>query len=161
MTILTHRRILLVEDDYLQAAELHDHLAELQATVLGPARCISQARHLLAPMPDAAILDVGLDGDINALIDLPLDFRSSGKAVLLCTGYSACDLPPPLGAFPICVKPAPVRLVAAYLARVMAEVSCGGRQDKVFPISVMSSPEGEADHRKQGEDQHARPLPSS
>lgn len=65
MNDLAHCCILLVEDEYMLAADLQNELEDMGATVLGPEasvegalRCVSKEARI-----DAAVLDVNLGGE--------------------------------------------------------------------------------------------------
>ena len=62
---LTGRRILIVEDRYLIAAELADQIRSMGAEVAGPVSSVAEAAAILARQPiDAALLDVNLDDEM-------------------------------------------------------------------------------------------------
>ncbi len=63
---LSGRWILVVEDDYLLAAELAQGLRKEGARVIGPVPSITAALHLIrtAPKMDGALLDVNLQGEM-------------------------------------------------------------------------------------------------
>jgi len=73
MTVLTGKRILLVEDEFLVAAMAEDALTELGAIVIGPAYRIREGLALAATETlDGAVLDINIAGE-----------RSDGIAELL------------------------------------------------------------------------------
>ncbi|MET0238752.1 MAG: response regulator [Sphingobium sp.] len=78
-------RVLLVEDDPFVAAAMTDLLEHAQFEVDGPHASLSDGVAALADhMPDAAILDIGLDGhDVFMLAD---DLEQYGIPFLLCSG---------------------------------------------------------------------------
>jgi DNA-binding NarL/FixJ family response regulator len=84
---LRGRRIMIVEDEMLVAMELEALLVEQGCTVVGPAPTIARALALLdEELPDAAILDVNLDGQTAAPVAAALSAR--GVPFVLSTGYS-------------------------------------------------------------------------
>jgi len=84
-------RILVVEDEYLIALELHDVLTAAGYQVLGPAGDVDAALSLLkAERPDAAILDVNLAGQwVTPVAEV---LRAASVPFILASGYIAADL---------------------------------------------------------------------
>ncbi|RXH25799.1 MULTISPECIES: response regulator [Bradyrhizobium] len=84
-------RILVVEDEYLIAMELEATLRTAGYRVIGPAPDVSAALELLkAERPDAAILDVNLDGQwVTPVAEV---LRASFVPFILTSGYVAADL---------------------------------------------------------------------
>lgn len=111
------RRILVVEDDYLIAADLALWLEDQGVEVLGPAPSVDDALTLLnnVTRPNGAVLDINL-GDEQAFpiadalyaADVPFVFMS---------GYDASIIPARYGNVPRCSKP----LDRARLLRILAE----------------------------------------
>ncbi|MCD1620095.1 hypothetical protein ACFSDD_09680 [Salipiger marinus] len=67
------RRVLVVEDDYLQALDIGRFVSGTGASVLGPATTLEKGLRL-APQADAAVLDIDLgDHQVFPLADLLLD----------------------------------------------------------------------------------------
>ena len=84
--MLTGRRILLVEDEFIVAAMAEDMLAELGATVIGPANTIAAALRLVEMSTiDAAVLDVNMDGNRIDPVAEALSARSI--PIVFATGY--------------------------------------------------------------------------
>lgn len=75
--ILRHRRILVVEDEFILAFYLREMLREAGAVVVGPAGDLGKALALVEDSLDAAVLDVHL-GKNNSL---PLADRLAGRRV--------------------------------------------------------------------------------
>ena len=88
MSALRDKRILLVEDEALIAAMVSDMLADLGATVIGPASSLPKAMALAQDGTfDAAVLDVNLAGErVDPVADLLIE---RGVPVLFATGYGA------------------------------------------------------------------------
>ena len=85
--VLRGRRIMIVEDEMLVAMELESLLAEQGCAVIGPAPTADRALALLAEgLPDAAILDVNLNGQTATPVAAAL--RAQNVPFLLATGYS-------------------------------------------------------------------------
>jgi DNA-binding NtrC family response regulator len=85
-------KVLIVEDDYLQASISAMALEESGANVLGPVPDIADARRLLdlAP-PDCVVLDLRLRDDYAFL--LADELRARGIPTVLATGYDASLFP--------------------------------------------------------------------
>lgn len=86
MSTLVGKRILVVEDEALVAAMVEDMLAEVGATVVGPAMSIAEGLALAVQEGiDAAVLDVNVRGEpIDAVADL---LRTRGIPIVFATGY--------------------------------------------------------------------------
>jgi DNA-binding response OmpR family regulator len=101
---LEHRRILVVEDQYLIAMEVEDVLLELGAEVIGP---FAQLKPALQAAHEeelhGAVLDVRLDSETTEQVACLLVARS--VPVLLATGYDDEQLPPDLRNLPRLRKP--------------------------------------------------------
>ncbi|MEZ2143452.1 response regulator [Bradyrhizobium sp. DN5] len=84
-------RILVVEDEYLIAMELEATLRNAGYRVIGPAPDISAALELLkAERPDAAILDVKLDGQwVTPVAEV---LQAAFVPFILASGYVNADL---------------------------------------------------------------------
>lgn len=86
-------RILVVEDEYLLAADVARLLEQSGAEVIGPFPTVDQALSDLAngPLPDFALLDVNLRGVlVFPVAELLL---SAGVPFLFVTGYDSGALP--------------------------------------------------------------------
>lgn len=88
MTALRDKRILLVEDEALIAAMVSDMLADLGATVVGPAGSLPKALALAqSENVDAAILDMNLRGErVDPVTDVLI---KRGIPILFATGYGS------------------------------------------------------------------------
>jgi len=90
---LQGKRILIVEDELLIAMEFEQNLIAAGALVVGPAGTSPKALDLLArERPDAAVLDLNLDGErpvalAQALVRQQVPF-------VVVTGYCNCDEAP-------------------------------------------------------------------
>ncbi len=102
---LQTRRILVVEDEYVQADALQQQLEDLGADVLGPVPSVAAALALLAAGPpiDGAILDVGLRDEMAFPVAEAL--RARGIPFLFATGYDRSSLPSAYAHVPCCEKP--------------------------------------------------------
>ena len=86
------KRILVVEDDVLQAFDLADFLTTTGYVVRGPARKVHEALALIDTGCDAAIIDVNLGGETSASVLLALNERKI--PVIAVSGYTAQGMPP-------------------------------------------------------------------
>ena len=117
---LAARRVLVVEDEWLIAAEIGRALEGAGAVVLGPAHSVEQALALLrdGAAPDAALLDVNLRGEAVTPVALALALAGRGVPFALATAYAADGLDGPLRAAPRVGKP----FTAAGLVRAVARL---------------------------------------
>lgn len=85
-------KVLVVEDDYLQASISAMTLEESGANVLGPVPDVADARDLLDLVPpDCVLLDLRLRDDYAFL--LADELRVRGIPTVLATGYDASVFP--------------------------------------------------------------------
>jgi CheY-like chemotaxis protein len=102
---LRHRRVLVVEDEYVMAQDLRQELEDAGAVVLGPVPTVADALDLLAyeAEPDAALLDVSLGGEmVFPVADV---LRERGVPFMFATGYDQWSLPQAYTDVPRCEKP--------------------------------------------------------
>lgn len=99
------RRVLLVEDDYLQANALASQLGDLGIDVVGPVGSVAQAlQSMAANQPlEGAILDVNLGGEWSYPIACTL--KASGVPFVFWTGYDDLHIPESLDSTGIVLKP--------------------------------------------------------
>ncbi len=116
---LKHRRILVVEDEYMLADELRTELESIDVSVIGPVGRLSQALALLERTEDidAAVLDVNLRGE--AVFPVAQSLRERHVPILFVTGYDASVIPPNFRNSPRCEKPVGVRLVTEKLVELI------------------------------------------
>ena len=117
--------ILVVEDDYYLAEELCLGLQDAGAQVLGPAPSVVDAMQVLAmhPKPDAAVLDVSLNGEVSwPIVDVLLALK---VPVVLASGYEDFILPARYTALPRCVKPFMLTTLTNRLIQHIAESASG------------------------------------
>ena len=103
--ILQGCRILIVEDEYLLAMELHSSLESAGATVVGPVSSVDDALSVLeqANELDAAVLDVNLRGQqVFAVADA---LHDRGVPFIFTTGYGRSAFPERYAQVPRCEKP--------------------------------------------------------
>jgi CheY-like chemotaxis protein len=93
---LAGRRVLVVEDEWLIAAQVGRTLERAGAVVAGPALSVAQALALLGdgPAPDGAVLDLNLRGETVTPVALALAGR--GVPFLLLTAYAPDGIEEPL-----------------------------------------------------------------
>jgi DNA-binding NtrC family response regulator len=117
--VLRGRRVMIVEDELLVAMELESLLEEQGCAVLGPAPTVDRALALLdRERPDAAILDVNLDGQTAIPVAAALNAR--GVPFLLATGYgNAQASEPELKGAPRIDKPVSHDRLVRVLARIL------------------------------------------
>ena len=83
---LAGRRLMIVEDEYMIAAELEDALTREGATVVGTAGSIARGLQLLDEEdPDAVVLDLNLGGEVSAPLAAVLADRN--VPFVIVTGY--------------------------------------------------------------------------
>ncbi|HEV7346480.1 MAG TPA: hypothetical protein VGN60_12700 [Devosia sp.] len=92
-TDLNGKRIVVVEDDFLLAADICRDLRELGATVLGPAPTPFYAAQLIGRRRiDAAVLDVRLHG--TTVFEVADMLKEQGIPMVFATAYDREALPP-------------------------------------------------------------------
>ena len=118
--VLRGRRVMIVEDEMLVAMEMESLLADQGCAVVGPAATVDRALALLAQeKPEAAILDVNLDGTTAAPVAAAL--KAQGVPFVLATGYGdAQPLQPELKDAPRVDKPVNHGELMRTLAQVIA-----------------------------------------
>src|SRR3546814_15181430 len=104
--VSTISRILIVEDEWLIAAQLEQVLNDIGFEVLGPVFNVAAALEIIAQNDvSGAVLDVNLNGESSFPIAEVLAER--GVPYLFITGYSADDLPPKFQGRLLLHKPLP------------------------------------------------------
>lgn len=120
--ILEGSRILVVEDNYLVAGVIVQHMRLRGAVVVGPAASVDRAMELVEREPfDAALLDGDLQG--HNVAPVALRVRAMCRPFLFLTGYGSNGvLPPELADEPRVTKPVQMddlaNMVKALIARV-------------------------------------------
>ena len=116
---LTGKRILLVEDEYMLAADLMRFLSALGVSVVGPAGTLPSALALVQPgRLDAAILDINLHkersypvADALLALDVPIVFTTGYDELLMARAYVG---------LPRCQKPIDKEALAKMLVRILS-----------------------------------------
>jgi len=120
---LRGRRFLVVEDEYVIAADLATYLEELGVEVVGPASSVAEALTLLEndrePL-DGAVLDINLGSERAYPVADVLGDR--GIPYVFTTGYDAAVIPNPYADIPRCEKPIDERRLVRCLWR-MTQIS--------------------------------------
>lgn len=112
-------RILVVEDEFLLADDLHVGLTNADAVVLGPVGTIEDALEMVwsDQRIDGAILDVNLGGEpAYAVADLLIE---RGVPLLFTTGYDGMSLPARFATVARCQKPTTIRLITEAIGRLI------------------------------------------
>jgi len=119
---LDGRKVLIVEDDFLEADDMRDAVESIGGVVVGPALSVDTALGLLERgLPDVALLDV-------------LVFRMSSVSIaerltqlhvpfVVVTAYPRERLPPPLDTGPYVRKPYWRKQLTDALRRAIASTS--------------------------------------
>jgi len=103
-TVLSGKRILIVEDEFMIAMLLEDLLAELECVIAGVAARPAEAFKLMnSTKVDAAVLDVNLDGCDSFGIAAALGERQI--PFVFATGYGGSRLTPEFTHHPVIQKP--------------------------------------------------------
>jgi DNA-binding LytR/AlgR family response regulator len=115
---LSGHRLLVVEDDYLIAADMVFELEQMGATIVGPVATVAEALRLVnsgAERLDGAILDVNLrDERVYPVADALADL---GVRFVFTTGYDAALIAAPYADIGRCEKPVDARQLARLLVR--------------------------------------------
>ena len=113
------RRILVVEDEYMLAADLEMELLDAGAIVLGPFGTLATAIEFIGTKQkiDGAILDVNLRGEmIFPAADLLIE---RGVPFVLTTGYDASAIPSRFEHCARCSKPISMAKIAQAIGRLI------------------------------------------
>jgi CheY-like chemotaxis protein len=118
--VLRDRRILIVEDEYLIAISLREHLEEAGSIVVGPVPSVDKAIEAIESKPqiDAAVLDVNLGGVMaypvaDALLSRNIPF-------VFTSGYEDTDLKSRYPSVRNCLKPYLFPQMEAVLASALS-----------------------------------------
>ena len=108
--------LLVVEDDYLVAADLCNALQRRGACILGPVNNVSRGEELARQQrPDVVLLDINLNGEL--VFGLAGELRDAGIRTIFTTGYDSEFVPEHLRSTPCLQKPVNlyelVRLISA------------------------------------------------
>ncbi len=119
MQMLRGRRILLVEDEYLQAMDAKRWLEEAGAEVVGPTGYAEDVPALLnSGVVDAAVVDINLgQGMSYSVAEILL---TNGVPFLFLTGYDDGSIPGEMAGVPRLSKPADERKVVEVVRGLIA-----------------------------------------
>ena len=126
VTCLQGRRILVVEDDFLQAADMQEQLKAAGTIVVGPVPSIWDAAFPLAIAGrlDGAVLDINLGGQM--VYPLADQLMAQGVPIVFATGYSRRNVPTRFRTVPLCEKPVAMSDVATAVSAVVETVQASG-----------------------------------
>jgi two-component SAPR family response regulator len=114
---LKDKRVLIVEDQYLIAADLSRALAGLGGTIVGPVASTAAARAEMAKIQvDLAFLDINLDEQM--VFSLADELERSGVPFVFATGHDESILPERFKSKPRLEKPFTVKSVHEAVRRL-------------------------------------------
>ena len=118
-SVFQDRRILIVEDEYLQADELNALLEDAGAEMLGPVACVENGLRILSggQVPDAASLDINLCGE--AVYPLADALIACAVPFVFTTGYDQAAIPAGYAHIRRLEKPAEPETVLMELAKLL------------------------------------------
>lgn len=109
-------RLLVVEDETLIAMAIAKDLSRLGWDIIGPAATIAEARRLMQDtLPDAAVLDVNLSGEL--VYPLAEWLREQRVPFVFCSGYEHLETHAAYDRWPRVRKPVDVQLLDSELLR--------------------------------------------
>jgi len=97
-----NRKVLVVEDDFLQAQDISRFVEGTGGTVLGPARTLESGLQF-AHLADAAVLDINLNGDL--VFPLADTLLARDVPIVFYTGSTDIELPARFWSVPMVRKP--------------------------------------------------------
>ena len=114
--ILSGKRVLVVEDEYLVALAVEDVLTDVGCVVVGPFARVQEALAALkVEQVDAALLDVNVAGE--KVFPVAHALERLGTPFLFVTGYGSSILPPECPHWEACSKPFQSHELTSWLAR--------------------------------------------
>lgn len=110
-------RLLVVEDEALIAMALAQDLSRLGWDIVGPAATLQEARRLVADtLPDAAVLDVNLGGEL--VYPLAEWLRDRKVPFVFCSGYEHLETQSAYDQWPRVSKPVDIQQLDTELLRM-------------------------------------------
>ena len=120
--ILAGKRILVVEDDYLIAADLERALTAHGVVVVGPASNVNKALVLFDDESiDAALLDVNLEGSNSYIVADRLKERL--VPYMFLSGYDGGSLPEKYRTIPRLSKPFTMSALLSAIERLLSQTA--------------------------------------
>ncbi|HJS84783.1 MAG TPA: response regulator [Acetobacteraceae bacterium] len=118
---LDGRRVLLVEDETLVAFLFQDVLEEEGCVVIGPAASLREALELVEadPMPDAAVVDLNLRGELSWPAIEVLARR--GVPFVITSGYVGLDPGREAAAVAVIAKPVSAERLVEAVTRAVSQ----------------------------------------
>jgi len=115
---LAGKRVLVVEDRYMIAAEMCEEVNRMGGEVVGPSSSVARALDLIERQAvDLALLDVNLDGD--PVYPLAETLHAREVPFIFLTGYDDFTLPDPWRQRPRLSKPVSLRQLQAEVRKVL------------------------------------------
>jgi DNA-binding response OmpR family regulator len=112
---LVHKRVLVVEDEFLLGLSLLEDLADAGADVVGPVSTLAEALEVvMSDAFDLALLDINIRGEMSFPVADALLARN--VPLIFLTGYDADVIPERLRRWPRIGKPYDPRELASTLA---------------------------------------------
>jgi DNA-binding response OmpR family regulator len=117
---LGHKRVLIVEDEFLVGFSLLEDLTEAGADVVGPVSTVDEALRIVASESfDLAVLDINVRGEMSFPVADELLARN--VPLIFLTGYDADAIPDRLQRLPRLGKPYhPKELASALMEAVQS-----------------------------------------
>jgi CheY-like chemotaxis protein len=121
-TLLTARRILVVEDEYFLADDICKTLRALGADVAGPVGHLEDALEILqdGDILDAAVLDVSIRGDM--IFPVARQLRARDVPFVFTTGYDRISIPSEFHDVLLLEKPIDLAAMARKLAAMIGSL---------------------------------------
>jgi DNA-binding response OmpR family regulator len=118
--LLGHKRVLIVEDEFLLGFSLLEDLTEAGADVVGPVSTVDEALRIVASESfDLAVLDINVRGEMSFPVADELLARN--VPLIFLTGYDADAIPDRLQRLPRLGKPYhPKELASALMEAVQS-----------------------------------------
>ena len=117
---LTGRRVLVIEDEYFLADDLHRHLVSLGAEIIGPIAYLDDAAEVLkaGATIDGALLDINVRSEM--IFPLARLLQSRKVPFVFTTGYDRTSLGPEFEDVQVWEKPLDIPRVARSLTELMS-----------------------------------------
>jgi DNA-binding NtrC family response regulator len=119
-SLLSGRRVLIVEDEVIVAWALEAMLADIGCMIVGPAARVNQALAMIEmELIDVALLDINLNGEKSYPVADALAAR--GVPFVFSTGYRQDRMPDGYQQFPLLQKPFSGEELAEALAKLLVQ----------------------------------------